>query len=187
MCGVLFTWWVGRKNNGPIRQSDVRGSAVNTRVVKLAPVKVKETENSKQAPDGEETMTPNLLSIYSDVRNIDIMQGQLNDVDFRNTKPCPKIRCAEFHNTSLPKHARPSSLIRCWTQWLPLLLSLGLLDHFNLLWFFSWLNHVFDFLRLFIGLRHNDFLLDLAISSKNALNFGDFLGKVLLLVGSTWG
>lgn len=44
MCGVLFTWWVGRKNNGAIVQSDVRGSAFNARVVKLTPVEGKEAE-----------------------------------------------------------------------------------------------------------------------------------------------
>jgi len=59
MCGVLFTLWVGRKNNGAIEQSsnsNVRGSAINTRVVKLAPVKAKDTENPKPKPDEEEAL-----------------------------------------------------------------------------------------------------------------------------------
>jgi hypothetical protein len=41
MCGILFALWVGRHNNGPIGERTnvgVRGSAVNTRVVKLAPL-----------------------------------------------------------------------------------------------------------------------------------------------------
>ena len=41
MCGPIFTLWAGRHNNGPIeeRRDVVRGSAVNTRVVKLLPLK----------------------------------------------------------------------------------------------------------------------------------------------------
>ena len=62
MCGVLFTWWVGRKNNGAIVQSDVRGSAVNTRVVKLAPVKGKEAETIA----GKETV-PSRIEIQQPV------------------------------------------------------------------------------------------------------------------------
>jgi hypothetical protein len=34
MCLVLFTWWAGRHNNGAIGP-EVRGSAINTRVVEL--------------------------------------------------------------------------------------------------------------------------------------------------------
>ncbi len=46
MCGVIFTWWVGRHNNGPITgsNSNVRGSAINTRVVKLQPLQKQEGE-----------------------------------------------------------------------------------------------------------------------------------------------
>jgi hypothetical protein len=51
MCGILLTWWIGRKNNGAIIQNDVRGSAINTRVVKLAPVDRKETKDSKSVQD----------------------------------------------------------------------------------------------------------------------------------------
>jgi hypothetical protein len=41
MCGLIFTLWVGRHNNGSIEDGRdlVRGSAVNTRVVKLLPLK----------------------------------------------------------------------------------------------------------------------------------------------------
>jgi bacteriorhodopsin len=39
MCGVILTWWMGRKNNGRIENdTGVRGQAINTRVVKLQPV-----------------------------------------------------------------------------------------------------------------------------------------------------
>jgi len=41
MCGILCTWWLGRQNNGPIEERTnvgVRGSAVNTRLVKLLPL-----------------------------------------------------------------------------------------------------------------------------------------------------
>jgi hypothetical protein len=51
MCGILLTWWIGRKNNGAIIQNDVRGSAINTRVVKLAPVERKETKISESVKD----------------------------------------------------------------------------------------------------------------------------------------
>jgi len=51
MCGVLFTWWAGRKNNGPIGQNNVRGSAINTRVVKLAPLDAKQGERPKTVED----------------------------------------------------------------------------------------------------------------------------------------
>ncbi|RFU32446.1 hypothetical protein B7463_g3887, partial [Scytalidium lignicola] len=47
MCGVLVTWWVGRHNNGPIDEtsnSNLRGSAVNTRVVKLEPLRTNPDE-----------------------------------------------------------------------------------------------------------------------------------------------
>ena len=37
MCGVLFTWWAGRHNNGAIVERP-RGGNVNTRVVKLQPI-----------------------------------------------------------------------------------------------------------------------------------------------------
>lgn len=36
MCLLLFTWWAGRHNNGAYGP-DVRGSAINTRVVELPP------------------------------------------------------------------------------------------------------------------------------------------------------
>jgi hypothetical protein len=42
MCGIIATWWLGRHNNGPIEERTnvgVRGSATNTRVVKLLPLK----------------------------------------------------------------------------------------------------------------------------------------------------
>lgn len=49
MCGVLFTWWVGRKNNGPIGHgpnANVTGSAINTRIVKLPPVEKKQEQTA---------------------------------------------------------------------------------------------------------------------------------------------
>lgn len=44
MCAPLFALWVGRNKNGPIeeRTSVVKGSNVNTRVVKLLPLNKKE-------------------------------------------------------------------------------------------------------------------------------------------------
>lgn len=39
MCGVLITWWIGRKNNGPLgADGKVRGGNVNTRIVRLNPI-----------------------------------------------------------------------------------------------------------------------------------------------------
>ena len=45
MCGPIFALWMGRHNNGPIEERTnvgVRGSAVNTRVVKLLPLSKKD-------------------------------------------------------------------------------------------------------------------------------------------------
>jgi hypothetical protein len=40
MCAPFFAFWVGRHNNGPINEhSGIRGGNVNTRVVKLQPLK----------------------------------------------------------------------------------------------------------------------------------------------------
>lgn len=62
MCGVLLTWFLGRRNNAPIgdRANDVRGSAVNTRVVNLLPlnqdrepVSVQPGDSGKQGLEGK--------------------------------------------------------------------------------------------------------------------------------------
>ena len=52
MCAPLFAIWVGRHNNGPIKErpGEVRGGNVNTRVVKLQPL----NKDSKKENDGGE-------------------------------------------------------------------------------------------------------------------------------------
>ncbi len=63
MCGILFTWWAGRHNNGPVGERTnvgVRGSAVNTRVVKLLPLNKEQeiagtgSEGARRSGDGGE-------------------------------------------------------------------------------------------------------------------------------------
>lgn len=51
MCGVLLTWFLGRHNNRPFEERTnvgVQGSAVNTRVVKLLPLKKDQEPTSVQ-------------------------------------------------------------------------------------------------------------------------------------------
>ncbi len=49
MCGVRVTWCIGRNNNGSIgADNQVRGEAVNTRVVKLLPVESRQDGSTKK-------------------------------------------------------------------------------------------------------------------------------------------
>lgn len=58
MCGVLFTWWAGRKNNGAFgSDNQVRGGNVNTRIVRLNPIDSKPNGKAGKKDDvGKENM-----------------------------------------------------------------------------------------------------------------------------------
>jgi hypothetical protein len=55
MCGLIFTLWVGRRNNGLIEEP--RGSAVNTRVVKLLPLKKDEDAGNSDVRESDVNAT----------------------------------------------------------------------------------------------------------------------------------
>ncbi|KUJ07226.1 uncharacterized protein LY89DRAFT_691994 [Mollisia scopiformis] len=59
MCGVLITWCIGRNNNGPIgTDNQVRGEAINTRVVKSNPVNPSPDTKSKSKGEGDGIAQP---------------------------------------------------------------------------------------------------------------------------------
>lgn len=60
MCGILLTWWFSRNNNGPIvgSKNQIRGSAINTRIVKLPveePSRPKSEDKKAVNEEGTET------------------------------------------------------------------------------------------------------------------------------------
>jgi len=55
MCVPIFTLWIGRKNNGSIFERP-RGGNVNTRVVKLQPLKEDGNTKNVEAEDRDEAI-----------------------------------------------------------------------------------------------------------------------------------